>query len=332
MQLEQLGTLVAEKIEGRSVVIVTDENVGPLYLSTAKASLENAGFSVYPFTVRAGEESKSAAVYIELLNFMASIPLTRTDCAVALGGGVVGDLTGFAAATYLRGIPVIQVPTSLLAMVDSSVGGKTAINLPAGKNLAGAFHMPTLVLWDVSLLKTLPAAYYKDGMGEVIKYGILYDAELFEKLKNPQWTNEHLEEIVKRCVEIKEAFVKADAFDRGERQKLNLGHTIGHAIERATDFGVSHGCAVAMGMLKIAEVSAQNGWCTPQVANEIREILEAYDFSVKIEPDMHTLCAIMMSDKKRKGDDIDLVIPERIGSCTLKRVSAKELENLLCEA
>lgn len=332
MQLENLGALVAEKIEGRSAVLVTDENVGPLYLNRAKASLKSAGFSVYPFTVHAGEESKSAAVYLELLNFMASIPLTRTDCAVALGGGVVGDLTGFAAATYLRGIPIIQVPTSLLAMVDSSVGGKTAINLPAGKNLAGAFHMPTLVLWDVSLLETLPKSCFKDGMGEVIKYGILYDKKFFDQLKNPQWTKAHLEEIVKRCVEIKEAFVKADTFDRGERQKLNLGHTIGHAIERATDFGVSHGCAVAVGMLKIAEVSAQNGWCTVETANEIREILEAYGFSLKIESDMHTLCAIMMSDKKRKGDNIDLVIPERIGSCVLKRVSAKELENLLCEA
>ncbi len=332
MKLEDLGASAAKVITGRTALVVTDEHVGALYLERAKVSLEKAGFSVFTFTIKPGEASKNAENYLALLNHMAEIPLTRTDCAVALGGGVVGDLTGFAAATYLRRIPVIQVPTSLLAMVDSAVGGKTAINLEAGKNLAGAFHMPALVLWDVSLLDTLPEAQFQDGMGEIIKYGVLSDAELFGNLKNPAWTKENLEFLVKRCVEIKESFVEQDRFDRGERQKLNLGHTIGHAIERASDFTVSHGCAVALGMLKIAEVATKNGWCEADVAPELREILNVYGFSTQMPWDMPTLCAIMRADKKRKGDEIDLVIPERIGSCVLKRLHLKELEQILCEA
>lgn len=331
MRLEDLGAQTAQVIEGRTTLLVTDEHVAALYLERAKASLEEAGFSVHTFVVAPGETSKSMETYFALLNHMAEIPLTRTDCAVALGGGVVGDLTGFAAATYLRGIPVIQVPTSLLSMVDSAVGGKTAINLPAGKNLVGAFHMPALVLWDITLLHTLPDAYFKDGMGEVIKYGVLSDAKLFNDLKNPAWAKENLEALVARCVEIKKSFVEQDQFDRGERQKLNLGHTLGHAIERASDFTISHGCAVATGMFLLAKAAAKKGWCKREVVKELEEILKAYDFSLETAYDIPTLCAIMRADKKRKGDTIDLVIPERIGSCTLKRVSLKELEEVLCE-
>lgn len=331
MRLENLGQEVATCIQKGSVLLVSDEHVAPLYLNTAKFSLEDAGFEVHPYVVAAGENSKSPKTYFELLNFMASVPLTRTDCVVALGGGIVGDLAGFAAATYLRGIPVIQVPTSLLAMVDSSVGGKTAINLPAGKNLVGAFHLPALVFLDMDVLKTLPQEYFKDGMGEVIKYGLLYDADLFERLQTPDWTKTHLEEVVHRCIEIKEVFVKEDVFDKGERQKLNLGHTIGHAIERATDFEISHGCAVAIGLLEIAKVAAKHGLCELSVATQTESILKAYGFSLDLPKSMQNLCKIMLADKKRKGNVMDLVMPTAIGSCILKRIPTNELESFLCK-
>ncbi len=329
MQLEQLGGEVRSLIRGGSLTVVTDENVEKLYLTRCIQSLKCAGFDVYSFVVPPGEESKSGETYLKLLNFLAEIPLTRADALIALGGGVVGDLTGFAAATYLRGIPVIQVPTTLLAAVDSSIGGKTAINLPAGKNLAGAFHLPALIWWDASLLETLPESIYQDGMAEVIKYGVLADAELFALLEDREKSKSEMEKIVERCAAIKMRFVEEDTFDVGIRQLLNFGHTIGHAIEKAADFQVSHGKAVAKGMAVIADISARQGWCSRETADRIRRILEIYEFDLTIAQSKDVLYDIMKTDKKRKGGFIDLVVPERIGSCRLQRVTIEELGELL---
>ncbi len=329
MGLEELGQKVRERLKGENCLIVTDRNVAKFHLSACRNSLENAGIHTDVFTVEAGEASKSGKVWLELLNYMADIPLTRSDFIVALGGGVVGDLAGFASATYLRGIDIVQVPTTLLAAVDSSVGGKTAINLDAGKNLAGAFHQPVLVLQDSSLLKTLPEDIFRDGMAEVIKYGIIKDRELFVKLKNPQWTTENIDNVISRCMEIKKSFVEEDEFDNGIRQLLNYGHTVGHAVEKATDFEVSHGSAVAKGMLRIAEISAVQGWCNSEVVEEIRNMLEIYGFNTKIEQSNETLYKMMLSDKKRKGNIINLVIPEEIGKCSLKKVTTEKLGEIL---
>lgn len=329
MELENLGKEVIKKVKGRNTVIVTDRNVEKLYLSKCKKSLEEAGVVTDVFVIEPGEESKSGETYLELVNFLAGIPLTRTDFLVALGGGVVGDLTGFAAATYLRGIEVVQVPTTVLAAVDSSVGGKTAINLKAGKNLAGAFHQPVLVALDCSTFDTLPKEIYRDGMAEVIKYGIIEDENLFEYLKDKDKTEKNINNVVEKCVEIKKKFVEEDEFDRGIRQLLNFGHTIGHAIEKASDFEISHGNAVAKGMHMITNISAVNGWCDKSVSDEVDSILRTYGFDLTVPYEKEVLLDTMLSDKKRKGDFIDLVIPERIGKCVLKRVDTKELKELI---
>lgn len=329
MGLDNLGTIVKERLKGTSAVIVTDENVAPLYLERCRNSLLKENIRVSEFIVPAGEESKSGKVWLELLNFMAEKQLTRTDFAVALGGGVVGDLTGFAAATYLRGIDVVQIPTTLLAAVDSSVGGKTAINLDAGKNLAGAFHQPVIVLQDSSLLETLPEDIRRDGMAEVIKYGIIKNRELFNNLKDPVWTNDNIEYVIESCVAAKKEFVEEDEFDKGIRQMLNFGHTIGHAVEKASGYEVSHGSAVAKGMAAISRISASRGWCSRETAEEIENILLTYGFDLEIKYDRETLISMMLSDKKRKGDFIDMVVSSEIGKCELVRITTGELGELL---
>ena len=329
MQQLDFGGEVRKTVSGDTIVVVTDENVKPLYLDRYMQNLQSVGFDVYSFTIAPGEESKSGEVYLELLNYLAEIPLTRADALVALGGGVVGDLTGFAAATYLRGIKVIQVPTTVLAVVDSSIGGKTAINLPAGKNLAGAFHQPALIWRDVTMLESLPADTYLNGMAEVIKYGVLADADLWSLLLNYANVQNNMPEIIDRCVSIKNRIVAEDEFDTGTRQLLNFGHTIGHAIERASDFAVSHGFAVAKGMAAIADISARQGWCSRECAQEIIQLLENYGFDLSIDYSMDELYNIMLSDKKRKVGVIDLVVPERIGKCVLKRLTTEELKGIL---
>lgn len=329
MELENLGQEVLKHVKGKNTVIVTDKNVEKFYLNKCKKSLEDAGFNTEVFVVNPGEESKSIETYINLINFLAEIPLTRTDFLVALGGGVVGDLTGFAAATYLRGIDVVQVPTTVLAAVDSSVGGKTAVNLEAGKNLLGAFHQPVLVYSDTDTFNTLPKEIYRDGMAEVIKYGMIEDAEFFEFLKDKKRTEENISDVVKKCVDIKRKFVEEDEFDTGVRQLLNFGHTIGHAIEKASDFEISHGDAVAKGMHLICKISAKLGWCDIEVSEEADKILKTYGFDLEVPFTKEELTDIMLSDKKRKGDYVDLVIPVRIGKCVLKRITIKELRELL---
>lgn len=329
MRLENLGAELHNYIKGDSVMIVTDETVAELYLDRCIQTVSEAGFEVHGFVVEPGEHSKSGEVYLALLGALAEIPLTRADAIIALGGGVIGDLAGFAAATYLRGIKVIQVPTTLLAAVDSSVGGKTAINLPEGKNLAGAFHQPALVWQDTSLLDTLPEEIYLDGMAEVIKYGIMADADLFNLLQDPSYVKANLDDIIHRCVAIKKRFVEEDEHDTGVRQMLNFGHTIGHAIEIASDFSVRHGFAVAKGMAYMAEIAAKQNWCDGATKDAIIAILETYGYDLSVDFDKKVLAEIMGKDKKRKGSDIDIVVPTSIGSCMLQRIPAENLETLL---
>lgn len=329
MKLEEIGWRVKEIQDGGKLAVITDDHVGPHYLEPCRRSLEEAGFDVYTFTVPAGEESKSGLVYLQMLNNLAEIPLTRADGVVALGGGMVGDLAGFTAATYLRGIRVIQVPTTLLAAVDSSVGGKTAINLPEGKNLAGAFHQPELVLQDAELLNSLPHSVLLDGMAEVIKYGMIADCDLFSRLQNPNDAWKSLEEIVKTCVGIKQRFVEEDEFDYGVRHLLNFGHTIGHAIEQKSGYAFSHGLSVAKGMNFMTAIAAEQGWCDGSVRDSLHSLLLEYGFDLSVPYTDEELDEIMRSDKKREKDFIDLVIPECIGTCVRKTVPVNDLLDLL---
>lgn len=314
--LPSLGHRVKALCQPKKAAIVSDSNVYPLYGDLISDSLRSAGIEVIHFVFPAGEESKNGAVYLELVNFLAENHLTRTDCLIALGGGVVGDMTGFAAATYLRGIPYIQVPTTLLAAVDSSVGGKTAIDLPAGKNLCGAFCQPQLVLCDTDTLNTLPTDTFRDGCAEVIKYGILYDVNLFGQLMQDSLAFNR-ESVIARCVELKRNVVMEDEFDTGARMKLNLGHTVGHGIEAASKFDISHGKAVAIGIAIISRSALAEGFCSKETCDSVLTVLERFALPTSCEYAPEELMSSILSDKKRAGDMVNLIIPRAIGQCDI---------------
>ena len=326
--LTSLGEQVRSVCAAEKVAIVSDTNVFPLHGQAAMLSLQNAGFDVVTFIFPAGEESKNSTVYLELLNFLAENPLTRSDCLIALGGGVVGDLTGFTAATYLRGISYVQVPTTLLAAVDSSVGGKTAIDLPAGKNLCGAFYQPCLVLCDTDTLNTLPAEVFLDGCAEVIKYGILYDSALFAHLceHGPDF---HRENVIARCVELKRNVVMEDEFDTGERMKLNLGHTIGHGIEAHSQFRISHGKAVGIGMCIVAKAASNNSICSEETGNQIISAVKQFGLPTQTEFGAEQLMNSALSDKKRAGGTVNLIVPAAIGDCRIHPIPVGELKSFI---
>lgn len=322
--LSSLGTEVLKLGKAKKVAIVSETNVYPLYGKQAEDSLKDAGFQVVAFVFPAGEESKCAATYLELLDFLAENKLTRTDLIVALGGGVVGDLAGFAAATYLRGIRFIQIPTTLLAAVDSSVGGKTAIDLPAGKNLVGAFWQPSLVLCDTDTLASLPREVFLDGCAEVIKYGILYDEGFFSYLEStgPEFDREA---VIARCVEMKRDVVMEDEFDTGSRMKLNLGHTIGHGVEASSNFTLSHGKSVAIGMAIVSRASH----CSDN--DRIIGILKQFGLPTTTSTGSETLLNYALSDKKRSGGTVNLIIPKNIGNCQIVPTPAEEILSFIEE-
>lgn len=326
--LEQLGSLSRQLTKAKKAAIVSESNVWPLFGDQAETSMAGAGFEVVHFVFPAGEESKNGSVYLELLSFLAENQLTRTDLIIALGGGVTGDLAGFAAATYLRGIPYIQVPTTLLAAVDSSVGGKTAIDLPAGKNLCGAFYQPSLVLCDTDTLNTLPRDVFRDGCAEVIKYGILYDPALFAHLRE-RGLDFDREAVITRCVELKRDVVNEDEFDTGARMRLNLGHTIGHGIEAQSRFRLSHGQAVAIGMAIVSRSGCARGICSQETCDDILAVLEKFHLPLNCRYSADSLYTSALSDKKRSGGTVDLIIPERIGFCRIAATAVSDLKSFI---
>lgn len=328
--LQTSGQEIAGLIKAGTAVIVSDSHVAPLYEDILRKSLINAGFSVITYVFPAGESGKSGDNFLKLLNFLAENHITRSDCLIALGGGVVGDLTGFAAATYLRGIAFVQIPTTLLAAVDSSVGGKTAIDLEQGKNLAGAFYQPRLVLCDTHTLSTLPDDIFRDGCAEVIKYGILYDARLFAYLQKTG-SDFDREDVISRCVELKRDVVAEDEFDTGSRMKLNLGHTVGHGIEAVSKYEISHGKAVAIGTAIISRAAAKRGICSQDTAEQIEHLLQQFKLPVYTEFPWEDLYAASLSDKKRNGGIVNLIIPRAIGDCEIRPTPVEDLKTFIQE-
>ena len=326
--LLQLGEKVAALGKVKKVCIVSESNVWPLYGAAAELSLHSAGLDTCHFVFPAGEESKNGATYLELLNFLAQSRLTRSDIIVALGGGVVGDLAGFAAATFLRGIRFVQVPTTLLAAVDSSVGGKTAIDLPAGKNLAGAFCQPSLVVCDLDCLESLPEDIFRDGCAEVIKTAILFDGKLFMELVRDGLGFDR-ESVIARCVAHKRDIVNADEFDRGERQKLNLGHTIGHGVEALSNFTLSHGKSVAIGTAIVARAAANLGICDFGVSARIQWLLQTFGLPIFTGSSAEELMTMALSDKKRSGSTVNLIVPKEIGNCAIRPTPVDEIESFI---
>lgn len=329
--LDNLGTLTAQVHRPCQVALVSDTNVAPLYLARAKASLEGAGYRVLESIVPAGEASKCFAVLEGLMNDWSLAGLHRSDLIVALGGGVVGDLAGFAASCYQRGVPFVQVPTTLLAAVDSSVGGKTAIDIEAGKNLVGAFYQPLGVFCDVALIATMDDAYFTDGVAESIKYGVLHDPDLFDRLAAKRLTKDasDLAEIIAGCVDYKNKIVSTDEFEKGTRQLLNLGHTFAHAIEQLSDYTTSHGQAVAAGLAMMARASQRKGWCSAHTVRRIEAALRENKLPLSTDYATNDILAVCRRDKKAGASAITIVVPHTIGECVLRTVGYDELRTLI---
>ncbi|MDP4118643.1 MAG: 3-dehydroquinate synthase [Bacillota bacterium] len=327
--LKNCGQLAKEVVGPCTVAIITDDTVNSLYGTVVENSFKHEGFNCVKYVFPHGEESKSAGEFVKILEFLAENHLTRTDIIVALGGGVTGDLAGYSAASYLRGIRFIQIPTTLLAAVDSSVGGKTAINLNAGKNLAGAFHQPSLVICDTDSFDTLSEEIFADGMAESLKYGVIADEDLFERMQTD--VKENICHIVARCIEIKGNIVAHDEFDHGERQLLNFGHTVGHAIEKCSSFEISHGHAVAAGMVIASRGAEKEGIAKPGTTERIISALEKFGLPTKCAFSADELTSIALSDKKRAGGEITLVLPEKIGKCVLKKMPVESLGKFIAE-
>ena len=323
----QAGGMIKAACGGRTAMLVTDDVVNKLYGGAAAQSLLNAGYAVTRFVFPHGERSKNLETYTSLLHALAEANLNRSDTLVALGGGVVGDVAGFAAATYLRGPRLAQIPTTLLAMVDSSLGGKTAVNLPLGKNLAGAFYQPDIVLCDIATLQTLTEEIFTDGCAEMIKHGAALSPELFEMLKQP--LQPQLEDVIARNIMIKRDIIAADEHDTGIRQMLNFGHTIGHAIEKQSGYTVSHGKAVAIGMAIASRMAMRLGLCAEDCYREIVDMIKRFNLPLETDIPPEQLAEAVFFDKKRSGQSIPMILPERIGKCVIKSFEMDELAELI---
>lgn len=306
------------------VVLVSDSTVFPLYGEAAARSFRASGYNVDTYVIKSGEASKNLETVAGLLGFLADKKLTRGDVLAALGGGVVGDITGFVSAIYLRGIPFLQLPTTLLAAVDSSVGGKTGVDLDAGKNLVGAFHQPAAVFCDVNTFKTLPPQVYSDGMAEVIKHGMIADAGLLSGLEVFP-----IEEVCRRNVAIKARIVERDEFDTGERRLLNFGHTVGHAAELLSGYSITHGCAVAIGMAVMTRAAVRLGMAGEACLEALLRALGRYALPARCEYSAKALAGAALSDKKRMGGEIALVIPREAGRAEILELPVGELEGFI---
>ena len=326
--LDRVGELSAGIVRGRKAAVIAGDIVFPLYGQRLVSSLERAGFQVFCHVIPHGEHTKDLRHYEELLTFLSENRFGRSDTVFALGGGVTGDLSGFAAATYQRGMNFVQVPTTLLAAVDSSVGGKTAVNLPGGKNQVGCFYQPALVVCDPDLLSSLPEEQFKCGCAEVIKYGALGDRAFFDSLMQIHISRQ-LEAVIARCVEMKRDIVSEDEFDTGKRQLLNFGHTFAHCVEALSDFTVLHGQAVAIGMGIITRAAAELGYCSRADSVLMEDILQMYGLPSHTEYCAADMLRVVLADKKRSGGSINLVRPRAIGDCCIVPTPVSELEKWL---
>ncbi len=326
--LGRCGRIIQNAVPAKKAAIISDSHVAPLYLETVENSINKAGIETVSYIFEAGESSKTTENLIRIVEFLAESGLTRKDCVVALGGGVCGDMAGFAAAVYLRGIRYVQIPTTLLAQVDSSVGGKTAVDLPQGKNLCGAFWQPAAVIIDPNVLDTLPGHFFSDGMGEVIKYGCIKSASLFEKLQNGN-ARDRIDEVIFECCDIKRGVVERDEKEFGERALLNFGHTCGHAIEKLCDFsGISHGEAVGIGMVMISRAGENAGITENGTADKIAGLLKKYGLKTKTDLSVADIVHNMAFDKKRTSDGINLIMLSKIGESFIRHSSQDEVNAL----
>ncbi|MCD7800496.1 MAG: 3-dehydroquinate synthase [Ruminococcus sp.] len=321
--LAKTGEIINSLVKSKRIAIVTDDIVDVLYGDVVVESLKCNGFDVCKYVFPNGEHSKCSDNLNNIYDFLCENSITRTDSIIALGGGVVGDITGYASATYLRGVDYIQIPTTLLAQVDSSVGGKTAIDIPAGKNLVGAFKQPKCVICDIDTLKTLKRETFSDGMAEVIKYGMIRQKELFDILASHNMDTiwEVIQDVVFRCVSIKRDVVQNDEFDKGERMILNFGHTLGHAVEGYHHYETyTHGSAVAIGMCLITEKALAYGIGSQSMLNNLIECIKNYELPTSVPVQLKDLIPFCLADKKRESNNINIILCEDIGKCMVKKM------------
>lgn len=328
--LDEIGKYLTKNFKGNKIAIISDYNLNNLYGTVLLEMIEKNGFTSKLIAIRPGEESKTISTLQNVYTQLSSFKIGREDLILTFGGGVVGDLGGFAASTYLRGIPYIQIPTSLLAQVDSSIGGKVAVDLPTGKNLIGNFYHPEAVFIDASLLKSLDKRFLHDGLAEVIKYGCIKDKTILDKLliyKNDIELLDNIEEIIYMCCKIKKSLVEIDEKDFGERMLLNFGHTLGHAIEKYYNYKkYTHGEAVGIGMLGITKKSEQLNITQKETSSLIEKLLIKYDLPHQLpEMDTRDLLDTISLDKKACGDNINLILLKTLGEAVIKKIKLKDI-------
>lgn len=332
--IQEIGEKISNIYTGDKIAIITDTNVDKFYGDLVNSALEEKGYQTLKVVLPAGEKSKSMDSLMVLYNELLDFKLNRGNLIIALGGGVIGDLTGFCASTLLRGIPFVQIPTSLLAQIDSSIGGKVAVDLPRGKNLVGSFYHPKAVFIDPNVLQTLERKFLNDGLGEAIKYGLIKDRGLFEKLSSINSYDElfeNLGDIIYDCCDIKRGVVERDEKDTGERMILNFGHTIGHAIEKIQNYeGYSHGEAVSIGMYSIAKRCEDMGFCPEGVSESIKEVLVKFNLPYSIgDIKKEDIAKAISVDKKNIGKSMNLILLKDIGESFIHKVSRDEIVNFI---
>ena len=323
--IKNAGKLIKQVISPCKIAVITDDVVDRIYSETLVESLEKQKYQVVKFVFHSGEASKNMETYTDILNFLALNQLTRTDAIISLGGGVVGDMAGFCAATYLRGIKYVQVATTLLAQIDSSVGGKTGIDLKEGKNLVGAFYQPALVLCDTGALDTLPKEIFADGMGETLKYALL-DKKVFDIIEKGDFDKG---ELVHACIDYKRKIVEQDEFEGSLRKVLNLGHTIAHAIEKLSNYNITHGKAVAIGLKVITKTSFNHGYIDQNTLVKINQLISKWIDNVDLPFSIEKICEVALNDKKRKGEEISLILIKGIGNVFEQKIKISDLKEYL---
>ena len=324
--LIKVGDEIAAIKSKCNVCIISDDTVYGLYGEIVFKSLKDAGFNPCVYTFEHGEKSKNLNTYIKIQEYLASNNFKRSDLIVALGGGVVGDLAGFVTSTYMRGIDFVQVPTTLLAMIDSSVGGKTAIDLPNGKNLVGSFYQPIRVIIDLKTLDTLPCSEYKNGMGEGIKYAMLMNGELESIVTAGVTCSSNIDKFVELCIRYKKYILEEDEKESNLRRLLNLGHTFAHAIEKLSDYTIPHGVAVAQGLKIISDISKKQGKIAQVAYDKLIMLLDRYDMHIDKEYSMDEMLEVIKLDKKAEGDSVNVVMPYAFGDCRIEKIKIEDLK------
>lgn len=327
--IQNFGNHIEKLSFSGRILIITDDIVNEIYSNRITESLIKNGFEVFLFVLAHGETSKNFHTVERIYSFLIKNEFTRSDLIVALGGGVVGDIAGFVAATYMRGIGLIQIPTTFLSQIDAAIGGKNGINLSHGKNLIGTFYQPLMVIIDVDTLITLPKKLISDGMAEAIKYGLIKSPKLFEMIKNCDF-EDVCEDLVFECINIKKDIVEQDELEQNERKLLNFGHTLGHAIEKFYNFtGYSHGQAVALGMAHTVLASEKLAITKEGIYDELISVLEKYELPYKLNCNMDSLISLAQIDKKAMGEMFDIVLIKDIGESFIKRIKKDDLKQYI---